>query len=85
VVDEFDDLEITNPQIEKNYQKYFATARNEKGLMPNLKGMPAMDAVSVLENMGLKVQLIGNGEVDEQSVEPGSKIEKDKVIKLKLS
>jgi len=27
--------------------------------MPNLKGMSAMDAISILENMGLKVQIQG--------------------------
>ncbi|MFD2516489.1 penicillin-binding protein [Salinimicrobium flavum] len=84
VIDEFETLEVTNPEVEENYQKYFATAREYKEVMPNLKGMPAMDAVSVLENMGLKVQLLGKGEVSGQSIEPGTKIEENKVIKLKL-
>ena len=85
MVDEFDSIEAVNPEIEQNYEKYFATARNHKKVMPNLKGMPAMDAVSVLENLGLKVKLLGRGEVSQQSVEPGTAIEKDEVIKLKLS
>ena len=30
-------------------------------VMPNLIGMPAMDAIAVLENMNFDVKLIGNG------------------------
>lgn len=85
VLDEFETLEATNPTIEKNYEKYFATARNLNEVMPDLTGMPAMDAVSLLENLGVKYELSGNGEVSQQSVEPGTKIAKDEVIKLKLS
>lgn len=85
VLDEFETLEAINPKIEKNYEKYFATARNLKEVMPDLTGMPAMDAVSLLENLGVKYELSGNGEVSQQSVKPGAKIGEDEVIKLKLS
>jgi cell division protein FtsI (penicillin-binding protein 3) len=85
VLDEFESLESTNPEIEKNFEKYFATARNLKEVMPDLTGMPVMDAISLLENMGVKYELSGNGEVIQQSVEPGTKLAKDLVIKLKLS
>ncbi|MFD0976454.1 penicillin-binding protein [Salinimicrobium gaetbulicola] len=84
VLDEFNKLDTLSPVIEKNYNKYFTTARNYKTIMPNLRGMPAMDALSVLENMGLKVQVSGSGEVKAQSVKAGSKISENQVIKLKL-
>ena len=83
-VDEFEGLEAENKIIEKNYEKYFTAARKTKGVMPDLTGMPAMDAISVLENLGLKVELIGNGEVSQQSIAPGSKIAVNQIIKLKL-
>ena len=56
-----------------------------KTVMPNLKGMSAMDAVSILENMGLKVQIIGNGRVSKQSVKKGQKIKSQSLITLELS
>lgn len=84
VVDEFNTLDTLSPVIEKNYNQYFSTARKYKEVMPNLKGMPAMDALSVLENMGLRVQFSGSGEVKYQSVKPGDKISDNQVIKLKL-
>ncbi len=84
VLDEFNKLDTLAPVIEKDYNKYFSVARKYKEIMPNLKGMPAMDAISVLENLGLKVQFTGTGEVRYQSVQPGSKISENQVIKLKL-
>lgn len=85
VVDEFDTLEVVSPAVEKNFKKYFATSRNHKTVMPNLKGMPAMDAISILENLGLEVELSGSGVVTYQSLPPGRKIAENKLVKLKLS
>ena len=53
--------------------------------MPNLKGMSAMDAISILENMGLKVQIVGNGTVSGQSIKSGQKIKPQSLITLVLS
>ena len=85
VVDELDNLEASHPNIEKDYNQYFATARKVKEVMPNLKGMPAMDAISILENMGLKVKVSGSGRVTEQSIKPGQKIEPKQTVNLNLS
>lgn len=84
VLDQFHTLDTINPGIEKNYDKYFTTARKYKEVMPDLRGMPAMDAISVLENMGLKVQFSGSGEVRQQSISAGSRVAENQVIKLKL-
>lgn len=85
VIEEFEKLEASNPEIDANYEKYFAAGRNYKGVMPDLKGLPAMDAVSILENLGMDVQVSGKGMVAYQSVAPGRKIEGKQTIKLKLS
>ncbi len=85
VIDQFESLEATNPEIDANYEKYFAAGRNFTGVMPNLKGLPAMDAISILENLGMEVQVSGKGMVAFQSVAPGRKIEGKQTIKLKLS
>ena len=44
-----------------------------------------MDAVSLLENLGLKVQIIGNGTVADQSIESGEALKNGQQITLKLS
>ena len=53
--------------------------------MPSVIGLPAMDAVSLLENMGLRVRLIGNGIVKKQSIEKGQKIKKNQTVVLEFS
>jgi cell division protein FtsI (penicillin-binding protein 3) len=47
--------------------------------------MAGMDAVSLLENMGLKVMVSGNGRVRSQSLPEGTKLEKGTQIILELS
>lgn len=57
----------------------------KEGLVPNVKGMGAKDAVYVLENLGLKVKIHGRGFVREQSLSPGSRVKKGNMITLKLA
>jgi cell division protein FtsI (penicillin-binding protein 3) len=54
------------------------------GVMPNVKYMSAKDAVYMLEEMGLKVEIKGVGKVIEQSIVPGAKIRKGSLVNLKL-
>ncbi len=54
------------------------------GLMPNVKYMSAKDAVYMLEEMGLKVEVDGLGKVVEQSIAPGVKIKKGSLVTIKL-
>lgn len=57
---------------------------HRKGYMPNLKGYTLRDALYLLENRGIRVQVEGAGKVYYQSVKPGKGINRgDKVI-LKL-
>ena len=53
--------------------------------MPNVIGLPAMDAVSLLENMGMRVQISGTGSVKSQSVNKGTKLTPNQTITLILS
>ena len=53
--------------------------------MPKVLGMSGMDAVALLENMGLKVKFSGMGKVTEQSINKGLKVTKGATVYLKLS
>lgn len=53
----------------------------KKGIVPNLQGLSAKDALYLLENNGLSVKLSGMGTVKKQSIEAGQKFNKgDKII-----
>lgn len=80
--DSFDSIEVQNPNIEKNYKKFYALAHDAKTTMPNLVGMPTMDAIALLENMGLQVEANGFGMVKHQSIDFGEKINTNQKIKL---
>lgn len=54
-------------------------------LMPNVQGMPAMDALYILENLGLEVEVSGAGKVVSQSVKEGRKLSAHQKIILQLS
>jgi cell division protein FtsI (penicillin-binding protein 3) len=53
-------------------------------IVPNVVGMGAKDAVFLLENRGLTVDLNGFGTVISQSISPGSNAKKGAKITLKL-
>lgn len=82
LIDEIENLEIKNPSIERDYEKYFTAINTYKTVMPNVVGLPAMDAVALLENMGLKVRLRGVGVVKNQSLPQGEKVKPNQVIEL---
>lgn len=67
-----DGLELSNREI-------------KKGLVPNVRGMGATDAVYLLENNGLRVSVRGRGKVKSQSVKAGTKIQRGQYIVLVLS
>lgn len=71
--------------LEKNYASYYKKAQGDLLYVPNVKGMTAMDAIALLENLGLQVTIKGVGEVKEQSINAGEKINKNQVIILSLS
>ena len=70
---------------EKAYDDFYVKSTSEIKVIPNLKGMSGMDAVALLENLKLKVKVIGVGKVKKQSVQPGEALDKNKTILLELS
>lgn len=56
-----------------------------KNLVPNVAGMGLKDAVYLLENKGLKVAVIGQGKVMNQSIAAGSSFNKGQKISLMLN
>ena len=83
--DEIKSLEIKNDSISRDFERYYTTARKVKNVMPDVTGMPVMDAVSILENLGLKVKVEGNGKVNAQSIAPGEKVKNNQEVALVLS
>ncbi|KAB1157950.1 penicillin-binding protein [Flavobacterium luteum] len=84
---EIKNLNKKNTNQEKQYNGYFSKAQIEKNIIPNVKGMSAMDAVALLENMGLKVKLKGKGvgKVKSQSLNSGNHLIRQSEIKLELN
>lgn len=85
VIDTVEDLEKSNPSVDEKYRAYYSRVQNFSKTIPDVEGMSGMDAVSILENLGVKVKLIGNGKVRKQSVKSGEKINKGQTIVLQLS
>lgn len=56
-----------------------------EGSVPDVEGMSAMDALYLLENLGLDVVLEGRGKVVRQSLKAGDKLGKNKKIALRLA
>lgn len=81
-VDTINSINITNATIPETYNDYYNKAQNDKTVMPDVVGLPAMDAVALLENMGLKTNLQGSGEIAQQSIPAGQAINNRKHIKL---
>jgi cell division protein FtsI (penicillin-binding protein 3) len=67
------------------YQEYYTTLQKEHVVVPNVEGMSGMDAVALLENLGLIVKFNGSGKVTKQSKNKGVKFKKGDTILLNLS
>ncbi|MFZ4679019.1 MAG: penicillin-binding protein [Flavobacterium sp.] len=77
-----------NKKINKQelaYDEYKIKSSLDTKVIPNLKGMSGMDAVALLENLKLKVKVIGIGKVKKQSIPAGESLDKNKTIILELS
>ncbi len=70
--------DFKNSKTEKIVEKY-------KTVMPDLRGLPAKDALYILENMGLKVKMNGSGRVVSQSIPRGTRIKRRQEVALKMS
>ena len=82
-----DDLvkeKFSSQKIGEQYTSFYKKIKNTETI-PNVIGMPAMDAVSLLENVGLNVKIKGIGKVKKQSIKKGTLIKKGATIILNLS
>lgn len=73
---------------ETSYAKYYKKvekAEKEVRIVPNVKGMNGMDAIALLENIGLKVKVMGTGKVKNQSLTSGQVFNKNQTIIIELS
>lgn len=75
---------ISYAKIDKQYQDYYKKLDKYKTIMPKVVNMSGMDAISLLENMGLKVKFSGMGKVIEQSIKKGVKVSKGATVYLRL-
>lgn len=84
LIDTIDDIEHPSPQVEKSYQRYNQIMEKYKTIAPNVVGMDAMDAIAIMENLGLNVTITGRGKVKGQSIPAGERIGGRKSIHLTL-
>ena len=87
IIDEVETLNFKNNIVNEDFESYFENARKYKELMPSVVGMPAMDAIALLENLqvNIKVKLNGNGNIKKQSVVKHQKLEANQTIVLDAS
>lgn len=87
------DLHI--PYIQNTEEEWVGATRNKRsiefhkrlisrGLVPDVIGMTAKDAVYLIENSGMNVRLIGAGKIVKQSVKPGGQVYRGGLIELTL-
>jgi cell division protein FtsI (penicillin-binding protein 3) len=90
-----DELEIGRLSKEQQAQ-WVSTEKTEEGvvlhpseivnnLVPNVVSMGLKDAMYILENLGLHVEISGRGSVRHQSLPPGSRVVRGQTIKLEMS
>jgi cell division protein FtsI (penicillin-binding protein 3) len=83
LIDELESLEVVDEKIDEQYESFYQISQRHKTIMPNVVGLPAMDALALLENMGLKVNMEGTGTVKSQSINKGLKIKPNQIIVLR--
>ncbi|WP_405576971.1 penicillin-binding protein [Winogradskyella sp. Asnod2-B02-A] len=87
IIDEVETLDFKDNLVNEEFENYFENARKYRELMPSVVGMPAMDAIALLENLhvDVKVKLSGSGIIKKQSVERHQKLQTNQTIVLEAS
>ncbi len=87
LVDEVTSIEYEDEIAESNFKQFNAISNKYKTIMPNLVGLPAMDAIAILENMeiDIKVKLNGTGLVKKQSTPKSTKLKPNQTVVLDAS
>jgi len=84
LIDEVETLDFKNSIVDDDFEEYYDVAKTYRTIMPNVIGMPAMDAIPLLENIGLKVKIEGSGVVKSQSIDQGEKVQKNQTVVLSI-
>ncbi len=87
IIDEVDSLNFNNNVVNKEFENFYTMSRKYKTLMPSVIGMPAMDAIALLENLQIdvKVKLNGSGIIKKQSINKLQKLQPNQTIVLDAS
>ena len=85
LMDTVEEVDEVSEATAKSYQNYYDKAAKYKTIMPDLTGMTAMDAIALLENMGLRVRFSGQGKVTAQSVPKNTKVARNTTVVLELT
>ena len=87
IIDEVNTLNFEDNLVNEDFESYYENARKYKELMPSVVGMPAMDAIALLENLqvNIQVKLNGSGIIKKQSVNKHKKLEANQIIVLEAS
>jgi len=86
------DLQLSLGASTTDWVKAFAEQKHtrvepivvSRNAVPNLVGMGAKDAVYILENLGLRVQVLGRGKVVTQNIKPGTVARKGSTAVINL-
>ncbi|MDC0623112.1 transpeptidase family protein [Flavobacteriaceae bacterium] len=79
-----DGFENLNVELISNNESYLKSI-NDRSVMPNVTKLSLSDAIALLENLGLEVEVYGDGNKINQSLKSGTKITKNQKIILKLT
>lgn len=83
LIDTIEDIETSTAEVNKEYKRYDEVLNKYKTIVPNVVGMNAMDAIAIMENLGLTVKVVGSAtKVSAQSIAGGEYIGGRKTIKL---
>ncbi len=85
LIDEIKSLDVKQSEVATQFENYFKLSQKYKTIMPDVVGMQVMDAVALLENMGLKVGVNGVGVIKSQSISKGEKLKKNQKVVLEIS
>jgi cell division protein FtsI (penicillin-binding protein 3) len=84
LIDTVEDINSNDIILAQDFENYYTIVQAEYTQVPDVVGMAGMDAVSILENSGLRVKLIGNGTVATQSINKGEAFKNGQQITLSL-
>lgn len=82
LIDEVESLEFDDEKITNDFNNYYQLANTYKTIMPQVVGLPVMDALALLENMdvAIQIELKGNGVVKHQSIAKGAKLSANQML-----